>query len=64
MFSRSSPHTGRARPLIVEGESGVALHYGDFSLSMSLVRRNSSDVLRLWNPSSDKFGRLVLEWVY
>ena len=64
MFNRTSPHVGKARPLIVEGESGVALHHGDFSVSFSLVRRNSSDVLRLWNPKSDKFGRLVLEWVY
>ena len=64
MFNRASPHIGRARPLIVEGESGVALHYGDFSLSISLVRRNYTDVLRLWNPNSDKFGRVVLEWAY
>ena len=64
MFNRSSPHIGRARPLIVEGESGVALHRGDFSLSVSLVRRNYTDVLRLWHPNSDKFGRVVLEWAY
>jgi hypothetical protein len=62
MFNRTSPHIGHARPLIVEGESGAALHYGDFSLSFSLVRRNSTDVLRLWHPRSDKFGRLVIEW--
>lgn len=64
MFNRSSPHKGRSRPFIVEGESGVAVHYSDFSLSFSLVRRNYADVLRLWNPSSDKFGRLVLEWAF
>mgnify|MGYP001575866538 FL=1 len=64
MFNRSSPYIGQARPFIVEGESGAALHYGDFSLSFSLVRRNYTDVLRLWNPRSDKFGRLVLEWAY
>ncbi|MBE0620330.1 MAG: lipid A deacylase LpxR family protein [Burkholderiales bacterium] len=64
MFNRSSPYIGQARPLIVEGESGVALHHGDFSVSFSLVRRNYTDVLRLWNPRSDKFGRLVLEWAY
>ncbi len=64
MFNRSSPVTGEARPLILEGESGVALHRGDFSVSFSLVRRNYTDVLRLWNPSSHKFGRLVLEWAY
>lgn len=62
MFNRSSPHIGRARPFIVEGESGVALHHGNFSVSFSLVRRNYTDVLRLWNPSSDKFGRVVFEW--
>ena len=64
MFNRSSPHIGPARPFIVEGESGVAWHHGDFSVSFSLVRRNSTDVLRLWHPKSDKFGRLVIEWVY
>ena len=64
MFNRTSPHVGRARPFIVEGESGVALHHGNFSLSFSLVRRNSTDVLRLWHPQSDKFGRLVLEWAF
>ncbi len=64
MFNRSSPHIGPARPFIVEGESGVAWHQGDFSVSFSLVRRNYADVLRLWNPKSDKFGRLVFEWVY
>ena len=64
MFNRSSPQIGRARPVIVEGESGAAVHYGDFSLSISLVRRNYTDVLRLWNPSSDKFGRVVLEWAF
>jgi hypothetical protein len=64
MFNRSSPHIGRARPFIVEGESGVAAHYGDFSFSFSLVRRNYTDVLRLWHPNSDKFGRVVLEWTY
>jgi hypothetical protein len=42
----------------------MALHYRDFSFSFSLVRRNYTDVLRLWNPQSDKFGRLVLEWAY
>ncbi len=64
MFNRSSPHIGRARPFIVEGESGVAAHYGDISFSFSLVRRNYTDVLRLWHPNSDKFGRVVLEWTY
>jgi len=64
MFNRSSPVIGQPRPWIVEGESGVALHYRDISFSFSLVRRNYADVLRLWNPQSDKFGRLVLEWAY
>lgn len=64
LFNRSSPHIGRARPFIVEGESGVAAHYGDFSFSFSLVRRNYTDVLRLWHPHSDKFGRVVLEWSF
>jgi hypothetical protein len=40
----------------------VALHHRDFSVSLSLVRRNYTDMLRLRNPRSDKFGRLVLEW--
>ena len=64
MFNRSSPHIGQARPFIVEGESGLAWHHRDFSLSFSLVRRNYTDVLRLWNPKSDKFGRVVAEWTY
>ena len=64
MFNRSSPVIGRARPFIVEGESGAAVHYRDFSFSFSLVRRNYADVLRLWNPNSDKFGRVVVEWAF
>jgi len=64
MINRSSPHKGQARPLIVEGESGVAFHHSDFSVSFSLVRRNYTDVTRLWHPRSDKFGRLVLEWAF
>jgi lipid A 3-O-deacylase len=64
MFNRSSPVKGVARPFIVEGESGLAVHHGDYSFSFSLVRRNYADVLRLWNPNSDKFGRVVFEWAF
>jgi hypothetical protein len=42
----------------------AALLFLDRQPSFSLVRRNFADVLRLWNPNSDKFGRLVLEWAF
>ena len=64
MFNRSSPVIGQARQLIVEGESGMALHLRGFLVQLQPGAARCIDVLRLWNAKSDKFGRLVLEWAY